>query len=303
MASNEIRPWFSHDFFASQDEKLIRVDMKHGVAGTGVFWRILERLGPAKNHRMEADYELIAYSIRVSDVELVRSVVEDFGLFVVENGVICSTSFNDRLSARDEKLEEKRNQQRLAGQRSAAKRAAKKLAEQKESCSEPLFDASPIDKNESDQTPEPVAFVDVGDDYLTPETFSEVGEAIEKRMEETREDWNEIFKETANVVRSPVVPTTPLGIRIRESTNVFSREEMRKAFVQAKKDNFAWTFNSASKKDNVQQLLVKAEKAEEVKKNAVPIGGEARKLRASPSSTGKRDKDWNALYATSDPYE
>lgn len=72
---------FAHDSNARSDEKVVRLRMKHGAAGYGVYFMILERLMEDSNFTSVKDYNMIAFDLRV-DAALVKSVIEDFGLFV-----------------------------------------------------------------------------------------------------------------------------------------------------------------------------------------------------------------------------
>lgn len=95
--------YFSHDSNARNSEKLIRVRMRHKAAGYGVYFMILERLRDEPDYMSVVDYNLIAYDLR-EDAALIKSVVEDFGLFVfTEDGkYFYSEGFSHRMSIKDE---------------------------------------------------------------------------------------------------------------------------------------------------------------------------------------------------------
>ena len=82
MATRQIKStnYFSHDSNARNDEKLVRLRMKQGAAGYGVYFMILERLREEADYMSAKDYNMIAFDLRV-DAAIVKSVVEDFGLF------------------------------------------------------------------------------------------------------------------------------------------------------------------------------------------------------------------------------
>ncbi len=94
--------YFSHDSNARNDEKIIRLRMKQGAAGYGVYFMILERLREERNYMSAKDYNMIAFDLRV-DASLVKSVIEDFGLFAFTEDGKCfySESFNSRMEAKD----------------------------------------------------------------------------------------------------------------------------------------------------------------------------------------------------------
>ena len=113
--------YFSHDSNARNDEKLIRLRMRHKAAGYGVYFMILERLREESNYMSVKDYNMIAFDLR-EDAALIKSVVEDFGLFefteIDGKKFFYSESFLNRMSQKDE-LSRKRSE---AGKASAAKR-------------------------------------------------------------------------------------------------------------------------------------------------------------------------------------
>lgn len=73
--------YFSHDSNARNSEKMIKVRMKYGAEGYGVYFMILERLRDEANYMSIKDYNVIAFDLRV-DASIIKAVVEDFGLFV-----------------------------------------------------------------------------------------------------------------------------------------------------------------------------------------------------------------------------
>jgi hypothetical protein len=90
--------YFSHDYNARNDEKIKRLLMKHGLEGYGLYWAIIEDLYNNAN-ALRTDYESIAFDMRCSD-ELVKSVINNFNLFVVEDGFFGSLSVGRRLDER-----------------------------------------------------------------------------------------------------------------------------------------------------------------------------------------------------------
>lgn len=95
--------YFSHDSNARNDERIIRLRMKHGAAGYGVFFMLLELLRNAKGYMCATDYKAISYELRV-DAALVRAVVEDFNLFLFTNdhSFFFSSSLLQNMKRKDE---------------------------------------------------------------------------------------------------------------------------------------------------------------------------------------------------------
>lgn len=123
--------YFSHDSNARNSEKLIRLRMRHKAAGYGIFFMILERLREEPNYMSVKDYNVIAFDLR-EDASLVKSVVEDFGLFVfTEDGkYFYSESFSRRMGIKDEE----KTRRSEAGKKGMARRwaNAEKTAEKSE---------------------------------------------------------------------------------------------------------------------------------------------------------------------------
>lgn len=111
--------YFSHDSNARNDDKMLELRMKHQAAGYGVYFMILERLREEKDYMSVKNYNAIAFDLR-EDAGLIKSVVEDFGLFSFTEDGECfySESFNDRMVMKDEKSKRRS----MAGKKGAAKR-------------------------------------------------------------------------------------------------------------------------------------------------------------------------------------
>ena len=117
--------YFSHDSNARNDEKILAVRMKYGAEGYGIYFMILERLRDSDGYMSIKDYNMLAFDFRVS-AEKVKSIVEDFGLFVFteDRKHFYSESFLQRMKLKDEKS--------LKARESANQRWRKKTEEQKE---------------------------------------------------------------------------------------------------------------------------------------------------------------------------
>lgn len=99
--------YFTHDFNARQDAKIKRLIMKHGMAGYGMFWSIVEDLYNNAN-ALPTDYDSIAFDLR-TDTETITSIVKDFGLFVVDGDTFGSMSVQNRLDERAAKSKKARD--------------------------------------------------------------------------------------------------------------------------------------------------------------------------------------------------
>lgn len=94
--------WFSHDSNARNSKKLIRLRQSNGAAGYGVYWMLVERLREEQDYTSDRDYDMLAFDLHV-DTELIRSVIEDFGLFEVsEDGKFFhAPGLDERMELKD----------------------------------------------------------------------------------------------------------------------------------------------------------------------------------------------------------
>ena len=93
--------YFSHDYNSRNDEKIKFLLRKHGLIGYGLFWAIIEDLYNNAN-ALRTDYDGIAYDFRV-DTNVVKSVINDFDLFVFDADTFGSLSVQKRIDERDSK--------------------------------------------------------------------------------------------------------------------------------------------------------------------------------------------------------
>jgi hypothetical protein len=93
--------YFSHDYNARQDDKIKRLIRKHGMAGYGIFWAIVEDLYNNAN-ALRLDCEGMAFEYRVGE-DVIESIINDFDLFVFDGELFGSKSVENRLNERDKK--------------------------------------------------------------------------------------------------------------------------------------------------------------------------------------------------------
>jgi hypothetical protein len=107
--------YFSHDSNARNDNKMIAVRMKYGASGYGIYFMLIEKLRESADYKCVKDYNIIAFDLRV-DASIVKSIVEDFGLFAfTENGeCFYSESLLRRMNPLDN-LRKKRSEAGKAG--------------------------------------------------------------------------------------------------------------------------------------------------------------------------------------------
>lgn len=111
--------YFPHDSNARNSKKLLRLRKAHGAEGYGTYFMLLERLREEQDFCCDADYEMLSYDLRV-DADIIKSVIEDFGLFVFndDSTKFYSAGFNERMDIKEQKS--------LAGKKGMEKRWGKK---------------------------------------------------------------------------------------------------------------------------------------------------------------------------------
>ena len=147
----ELTSYFPHDSNARNSDKLIRLRMRHKAAGYGVYFMILERLREEPEYTSVKDYNMIAFDLR-EDASLIKSVVEDFGLFVFtdDGKYFYSESFKQRMEIKDEQSRKKAE----AGKKGLEKRwgNSKNIANSIENDSKAIANASGNDSNKRKET-------------------------------------------------------------------------------------------------------------------------------------------------------
>lgn len=92
-----------HDVNASSDPKLVKVRMKLGYEGQGLYWSIIEMM--AQNEGLlEADYNMLGYLLRTS-AEVIKKLICDFGLFAFTDN--NKSFFSVRLNSELEEINDK----------------------------------------------------------------------------------------------------------------------------------------------------------------------------------------------------
>ena len=93
--------YFSHDYNARNDEKIKELIFDHGMEGYGIYWSIIEELYLNANV-LHLKYERIAFELR-SDLNRIKSIINDYDLFIFSDENFGSLSVQKRLEERAEK--------------------------------------------------------------------------------------------------------------------------------------------------------------------------------------------------------
>lgn len=110
--------YFSHDANAQHDPKIIKLLSKLGWEGYGLYWAIVERLRNEPDYTLECDYDCIAFALRTHS-DCIKSLVEDYDLFIIEDDIFYSESLLNRMKQKDERSEKARKSARKRWKRNA----------------------------------------------------------------------------------------------------------------------------------------------------------------------------------------
>ena len=90
------KTYFNHDSTARNDYRIIKLRATLGYEGYGVFWAVLELLFTEENKICTSQYDILAYGLQC-DPNILKKVIEDFDLFVIEDGCFYSRRLNNHI--------------------------------------------------------------------------------------------------------------------------------------------------------------------------------------------------------------
>tara|TARA_Y100000310_G_scaffold331238_1_gene404435 strand:+ start:1210 stop:2016 length:807 start_codon:yes stop_codon:yes gene_type:complete len=94
--------YFSHDSNARNDQRIMKIRMKYGMEGYGIYFGIIEILREQEDYTLTFDdLESISFDLRV-DIEKIEDIVSNYNLFVIEG---MSSFYSKSLTRRMEKLD------------------------------------------------------------------------------------------------------------------------------------------------------------------------------------------------------
>lgn len=155
--------------------------MKYGAEGYGIYFMIIEKLRENADYKCVKDYNIIAFDLRVG-ASIVKSIVEDFGLFAfadVNGGeYIYSKSLLQRMNPLDE-LRKKRSD---AGKAGMLKRYESKESQQSDNSVTTVLqqsdnNKSKVKKSKEDITPPPTPAPESGGEECDEKTWKNDFEA------------------------------------------------------------------------------------------------------------------------------
>tara|TARA_R100000781_G_scaffold32794_1_gene23859 strand:- start:203 stop:790 length:588 start_codon:yes stop_codon:yes gene_type:complete len=115
------KTYFNHDSTARNDYRIIKLRAKLGYEGYGVFWAVLELLFTEENKICTSQYDILAYGLQC-ETKILKQVIEDFDLFVIEDGCFYSKRLNNQI--------QEINNKSIKAKENAAKRWSNATAKQ-----------------------------------------------------------------------------------------------------------------------------------------------------------------------------
>ena len=90
------KTYFNHDSNARNDIKLIHLRSVGGFEFYGLYFALLELLFGEENKICKSQYNILAFGLQC-ETEKLRSVIEDFDLFVIEDNCFYSKRLNNQI--------------------------------------------------------------------------------------------------------------------------------------------------------------------------------------------------------------
>ena len=115
--------YFSHDSNARNDQRIMKIRMKYGMEGYGIYFGLIEILREQEDYTLTFDdLESISFDLRV-DIEKIEEIVSNYNLFVIEG---MSSFYSKSLTRRMERMEVIREKRSIAGKISGIARSRDK---------------------------------------------------------------------------------------------------------------------------------------------------------------------------------
>lgn len=134
--------YFTHDFGARNDPKLLAVSRRYGLAGISLYWCVIEMLYE-QGGLLELDsLDSIGYQLHDDD-SIINSLVNDFGLFESDGKIFWSHSVNKRLDRRAEIAGKRRKAAQNRWKGSEPQKEAQEQANEQKGVSGPIEGEKP----------------------------------------------------------------------------------------------------------------------------------------------------------------
>jgi hypothetical protein len=99
--------YFSHDYGARNDPKLVKLQMKLGHEGKGLYWDIVEMLYEQSGFLLMSEIETYSFELR-STYERITDIIQNYELFKNDGEKFWSESVLERLKKREIKSQKAR---------------------------------------------------------------------------------------------------------------------------------------------------------------------------------------------------
>ena len=91
--------YFSHDYNASNDTKVLFLRHQLGMEGYGIYWFLIEKLAEAGGKMPLELIPILSMQMQSTDIK-VKGVIMQFDLFSINEGEFWSERLNDHLGLR-----------------------------------------------------------------------------------------------------------------------------------------------------------------------------------------------------------
>lgn len=91
------KAYFSHDAETRSDPKIIALMSKYHWKGYGLFWGLCELLRISPNYEHPTNYANLCKYFQFRSELIMRSIINDFGLFQIRAGMFYSESMKRRM--------------------------------------------------------------------------------------------------------------------------------------------------------------------------------------------------------------
>jgi len=93
--------YFSHDYTAAEDIKILYLRQSQGIAGYGAYWFLIEKLAIAGGKLPIKIIPMLAIQIGISKEDL-KQIIEAFELFIIDGEIFYSQRLINTLNIRNE---------------------------------------------------------------------------------------------------------------------------------------------------------------------------------------------------------
>jgi hypothetical protein len=100
--------YFSHDYGARKDPKLIKLCINHDLYGIGLYWCLIELLYEQGGYLLMTELETYAFELR-TECERITELITEYNLFKNDGEKFWSESVLRRLEEREKRSESARN--------------------------------------------------------------------------------------------------------------------------------------------------------------------------------------------------